>query len=117
MNESIHTVPPEDAGQRLDMWLTSQLKGVSRSRVQLLLSESKVLVDGSPARPSRKLQGGEVVEITGEATPPPLRAIPEAIPLEILYEDDDLSIINKPAGMMVHAGSEPPMTRETSGLW
>ncbi|MGA7316359.1 MAG: RluA family pseudouridine synthase [Silvibacterium sp.] len=105
MSQSTHTVPPEDAGERLDMWLTSQLEGVSRARVQLLLSESKVLVDGSPARPSRRLHGGEVVEITGEATPPPLRAIPEAIPLEILYEDGDLSVINKPAGMMVHAGS------------
>ena len=105
MSLSTHTVPPEDAGQRLDTWLTSRLENVSRARVQLLISESKILVDGAPARASRKLHGGEVVEITGEATPPPLRAIPEAIPLDIVYEDDDLSVINKTAGMMVHAGS------------
>jgi 23S rRNA pseudouridine1911/1915/1917 synthase len=106
---STHSVPPEDAGKRLDSWLTSALTSehetVSRSRVQLLLSESKVLVDGSPAKASMKLHGGERVEIIGEAAPPPLRAIPEAIPLDILYEDSDLSVINKPAGMMVHAGS------------
>ncbi len=105
MSLSTHTVAPEDAGQRLDAWLVSQLENISRARIQLLISESKVLVDGALARASRKLHGGEVIEITGEATPPPLRAIAEAIPLDIVYEDDDLSVINKPAGMMVHAGS------------
>ncbi len=98
-------VPGEAVGQRLDAWLVSQMENVSRARIQLLLAEEKVTVDGALARPSRKLKGGEVVEILGEATPPPLRAIPEAIPLEIVYEDKDLSVINKPAGMMVHAGS------------
>lgn len=100
-----HRVLPEAAGQRLDAWLVTQLDGVSRSRVQLLLAESKVLIGGKPAKPSLKLRGGETVEITGEATPPPLRAMAEAIPLDIIYEDDDLSVVNKPAGMMVHAGS------------
>ena len=105
MNPTSHTVPPEAAGQRLDAWLATQLENVSRARVQLLLSESKVLVNGVPARPSLKLRGGEAIEILGEPTPPPLRATPEDIPLDIVYEDSDLSVINKPAGMMVHAGS------------
>jgi 23S rRNA pseudouridine1911/1915/1917 synthase len=96
---------PEAAGQRIDAWLVKQLVDVSRSRVQLLLSESKVLIDGKPAKASQKLRGGETVEVVGEATPPPLRAIAEDIPLRIIYEDDDLSVVNKPAGMMVHAGS------------
>ncbi|WP_158750731.1 RluA family pseudouridine synthase [Acidobacterium sp. S8] len=100
-----YSVAPEAAGQRLDAWLAAQLDGVSRSRVQLLLSEGKVLVDQKPAKASLKLRGGESVEVTGEPTPPPLRAIPEEIPLEIIYEDSDLSVVNKPAGMMVHAGS------------
>lgn len=100
-----HHVAQEAAGQRLDAWLVTQLEGVSRSRIQLLLSESKVLIGGKPAKPSLKLRGGETIEITGQATPPPLRAMAEAIPLEIIYEDDDLSVVNKPAGMMVHAGS------------
>ena len=105
MNPTTHTVPPEAAGQRLDAWLATQLENVSRARVQLLLSESKVLVNGAPAKPSLKLRGGESVEILGEPTPPPLRATPEDIPLDIVYEDADLSVVNKPASMMVHAGS------------
>jgi 23S rRNA pseudouridine1911/1915/1917 synthase len=100
-----YIVPPEDAGQRLDSWLTARLETVSRARVQLLLSEAKVLVNEAAARPSLKLHGGETIEILGEPTPAPLRATPEDIPLDIVYEDEDLSVINKPAGMMVHAGS------------
>ncbi len=100
-----HIVPEEDAGRRLDAWLASRLENVSRARVQLLLSEGKVLVHGSAAKASLKLRGGEAVEIVGEAAPPPLRATPEDIPLDIVYEDEDLSVVNKRAGMMVHAGS------------
>src|SRR6185437_171109 len=99
------TVPTEAAGQRLDAWLAAQLENVSRARVQLLLSESKVLVNGVSAKPALKLRGGESIEILGAPAPPPLRAIPESIPLDIVYEDRDISVINKPAGMMVHAGS------------
>ena len=105
MNPTTHTVPPEAAGQRLDAWLATQLENVSRARVQLLLSESKVLVNGAAPKPSLKLRGGESIEILSEPTPPPLRATPEDIPLDIVYEDADLSVINKPAGMMVHAGA------------
>jgi 23S rRNA pseudouridine1911/1915/1917 synthase len=100
-----YTVLPEAAGKRLDAWLAAQLEGVSRTRVQLLLSQGSVVVDGKPAKPSQKLRGGEVVEVHGEPAPAPLRAMAEDIPLEIIYEDDDLSVVNKPAGMMVHAGS------------
>lgn len=105
MPTATYPVSPEAAGQRLDAWLAAQLEGVSRSRVQLLLAQGSVSVDGNPAKASLKLRGGEVVEVRGEPAPPPLRAVAEAIPLEIIYEDDDLSVVNKPAGMMVHAGS------------
>jgi 23S rRNA pseudouridine1911/1915/1917 synthase len=105
MTPATYCVPPEAAGKRLDAWLALQLENVSRARVQVLLSESKVLVNGAPAKPSLKLHGGESVEVLGEPALPPLRAMPEAIPLDIVYEDNDLSVINKPAGMMVHAGS------------
>jgi 23S rRNA pseudouridine1911/1915/1917 synthase len=103
--KAAYEVPAEAAGQRLDAWLAAQLETVSRARVQLLLAEAKVLVNGAPAKASLKLRGGERVEVLGEPAPPPLRAIAEAIPLDIVYEDKDLSVINKPAGMMVHAGS------------
>jgi len=105
VSRSSYTAPAEARGQRLDAWLTTQLENVSRARVQLLLSESKILVDGATGKPSLKLRGGETVEIIGEAAPPPLHATPEAISLDVIYEDEDLSVINKPAGMMVHAGS------------
>jgi 23S rRNA pseudouridine1911/1915/1917 synthase len=100
-----HHVPEDAAGRRLDAWLTAQLESVSRARVQLLLSEAKVLVDGTAAKASLKLRGGETVEVLGDPEPQQLRAIAEFIPLDIIYEDDDLSVINKPAGMMVHAGA------------
>jgi 23S rRNA pseudouridine1911/1915/1917 synthase len=78
---------------------------VSRARVQELISDGKVLVDGAVPRASMRLRGGEKISILGSAQRAPLRAIPEEIPLDIVYEDDDLAVINKPAGMMVHAGA------------
>ena len=105
MSAGAHHVPDDAAGNRLDAWLTAQLENVSRARVQLLLSEGKVLVDGATAKASLKLRGGETVEVLGDPAPRPLRAIAESIPLDIVYEDEDLSVINKPAGMMVHAGA------------
>src|SRR3954471_3252244 len=95
----------EDAGKRLDQFLVSHIPDVSRARVQQLIAEEKVQVDGRPAKASSKLRGGETVAITGTAVPPPLRAIAEDIPLDIVYEDKDLAVVNKPAGMMVHAGA------------
>jgi len=99
------TVASDHAGKRLDQFLVSQLPDTSRARVQQLIAEEKVLVNGLAARASLHLRGGEQIEIVGEVQRPPLRAIPEDIPLEIVYEDDDLAVINKPAGMMVHAGA------------
>jgi 23S rRNA pseudouridine1911/1915/1917 synthase len=97
-------VPPVAAGCRLDQYLVEAL-AVSRARAQWLLSEGKVLLDGKPPKASHKLRGGEQIAVTGEAEPRPLRAVPEAIALDIVYEDDDIAVINKPAGMMVHAGA------------
>jgi 23S rRNA pseudouridine1911/1915/1917 synthase len=95
----------EDAGKRLDQFLVTQIPDVSRARVQQLIAEEKVQVNGRAAKASLKLHGDETVVITGTAVPPPLRAIAEDIPLDIVYEDKDLAVINKPAGMMVHAGA------------
>jgi 23S rRNA pseudouridine1911/1915/1917 synthase len=99
------SVSPEHAGKRLDQFLAAHLEAVSRARVQELISSDKVLLDGSPAKPSLKLRGGEKISILGPHTRPALRAIPENIPLDIAYEDDDLAVVDKPAGMMVHAGA------------
>ncbi len=98
-------VPAEASGQRLDHFAATQLEGVSRSRVQMLIDQGDVLVDGQPHKASLKLRGGERITITGEPHPAPLKAVPEAIPLDVVYEDADLAVVDKPAGMMVHAGS------------
>jgi len=97
--------PPEAAGQRLDVYLTARLEGVSRSRVQMLIDQGDVLIDNQPAKARYKIRGGEIIAVLGEPNPAPLHATPEAIPLDVVYEDADMAIINKPAGMMVHAGS------------
>ncbi len=99
------TASSEDAGKRLDQFLTTQIPDVSRVRVQQLIEEKKVLVDAKSAKASLKLRGTEQIEILGDVQLPPLRAVAEEIPLDIVYEDDDLVVINKPAGMMVHAGA------------
>ncbi|HVZ60542.1 MAG TPA: RluA family pseudouridine synthase [Terriglobales bacterium] len=95
----------EDTGKRLDQYLTANLSDVSRARVQQLIESENVLVDGLAAKPSLRLRGGEEVQVLGQAERPPLRAMAEDIPLDVVYEDDDLAIVNKPAGMMVHAGA------------
>ena len=99
------SVPQEADGQRLDLFLVQQLDDVSRSRAQLLLEQGSVLIGGKLGKASRKVRGGESISILGDPQPPPLRAMAEVIPLEIVYEDGDLAVVNKPAGMMVHAGS------------
>jgi 23S rRNA pseudouridine1911/1915/1917 synthase len=101
----LFSVAPDDAGKRLDQFLAARLESVSRARVQEMVSEGKVLVNDSPAKASLKLRSGELISVLGEAQRAPLKAIAEEIPLEIVYEDDDLAVINKIAGMMVHAGA------------
>jgi 23S rRNA pseudouridine1911/1915/1917 synthase len=95
----------DDAGKRLDQFLATRMQAVSRARVQEIIAEGKVLVNDAVAKASLKLRGAERISVLGEAQRPPLRAIAEEIPLDIVYEDDDLAVINKPAGMMVHTGA------------
>jgi len=95
----------EDAGKRLDQFLAARLPETSRARIQQLISADKVRVNDASPKASLRLRGNEKIEVLGEVQAPPLRALAEQIPLDILYEDDDLAVINKPAGMMVHAGA------------
>ena len=96
---------PAAAKMRLDAYLAKALPDISRGRVQMLIENGQVTLNGQPAKASLKLRGGEEIEIEGEPQLAPLRAEPEDIPLDIVYEDDDLAVINKPAGMTVHAGA------------
>src|SRR5205814_3481541 len=99
------TAPAEAGDKRLDQFLVSHLPNISRARIQQLISEKKILINDLKSKPSVRLRGGERITILGEPQPRPLCAIAEEIPLELIYEDDDLAVINKPARMMVHAGS------------
>lgn len=93
-----------DAGARLDRFVAARCPHLSRARVQQLIEAGLVEVDGQVAKASYKLRGREKIVV--EARPrQPLRAEPEAIPLDVLYEDEDVIVINKPAGMAVHAGA------------
>jgi 23S rRNA pseudouridine1911/1915/1917 synthase len=98
------TVSQEQSGQRLDRFLVSQLPQLSRSRIQSLMDEARVLVGGIARKPSHHTELGEI--ITVEIPPPPPPGVPsENIPLDVLYEDEDLLVVNKPAGLIVHPGS------------
>jgi 23S rRNA pseudouridine1911/1915/1917 synthase len=99
------TADPAAANLRLDQYLAQALPDISRARVQLLIEAGQVRIDGHPAKPKQKLRGGESIEIEGSPQPAPLHAVAEDIPLDILHEDKYLAVVNKPAGMMVHAGS------------
>jgi 23S rRNA pseudouridine1911/1915/1917 synthase len=98
------TASAEDAGRRLDLYLASRLPDLSRTRIQELIDEGRVRISERLARRAQRVMPGDVIDI--EILPrPPLRAVPEEIPLEVLYEDEDVIVVNKPAGMVVHAGA------------
>ena len=98
------TVEETDAAKRLDHFLQEQLPQYSRSRLQSLVKDGLVTIDGVEARVSHLLHGGEHIEVH-PAELPPLKATPEDEPIEVLYEDDAVLAINKPAGLVVHAGA------------
>jgi 23S rRNA pseudouridine1911/1915/1917 synthase len=93
------------AGMRLDAYLAKAIPEISRARVVLMIEAGQVTVDGEPGKAKQKLKGGEMIEVEGDPRPAPLNATPEDLPLTIVYEDEDLAVVNKAAGMMVHAGS------------
>ena len=102
MNEQVVlTASAEDAGSRIDKYISDNIAELTRSAVQGLIEKGMVTSGGKAASKNMKLKGGEeiVVEIP---EPEPMDAVPEDIPLDIVYEDDDLLVVNKPKGMVVH---------------
>lgn len=94
-------VSETSADTRLDSFLTAQIEGWSRARLQRLIEDEEVLVNGKPAKASYKLREGDAIEV--ELTPAPAaKFTPEDIPLNIIFEDDSLIVVNKPAGLVVH---------------
>ncbi|MBK9586735.1 MAG: RluA family pseudouridine synthase [Alphaproteobacteria bacterium] len=99
------TVPPELAGQRADKALASLSGDLSRTRLQALMEEGKVFLNETPLMvASHKMKAGDAVTVH---LPPPVACVPEPenLPLDIVYQDEDLLVINKAAGMVVHPGA------------
>ncbi|HKW90184.1 MAG TPA: RluA family pseudouridine synthase [Candidatus Acidoferrales bacterium] len=97
-------VAQDESGQRLDHFLSTHLAELSRTRLQTLIDHGRVRVDGAARKRSHRVDAGQTVTVDIPAPRPP-RTEPEAIPLEILYEDADVVVVNKPAGMVVHPGA------------
>jgi 23S rRNA pseudouridine1911/1915/1917 synthase len=100
-------VAESDAGERLDRYLAVQLPELSRTRIQELIEAGLVLVDGKSSKGAHRLRAGEKIAVDAQARPP-MRAEAENIPLDVLYEDEDVIVLNKAAGMTVHAGAGNP---------
>ncbi|WP_321369649.1 RluA family pseudouridine synthase [uncultured Desulfuromusa sp.] len=93
---------PEDrSAERLDTFLSECFPDISRSQLKKLIDSGKITLNGALTKSSNKLKGGEFIQVT-LPEPEPIKALPENIPLQVLYEDQDLIVINKPAGMVVH---------------
>jgi len=98
------TVEPASAGARLDRWLSERLPNLSRARLQALIRGGLVRVDGAVLKAAFRLRGGERIDV--EIPPPPDETLaPEPVALSIVYEDDHVLVVDKPAGMVVHPGA------------
>lgn len=95
------TVSPEDAGERIDKYLAEQLPDITRSYLQKLLKDGSVQMNGKPVKASTKTAVGALIALTIPEPEEP-EILPENIPLDILYEDSDVILINKPKNMVVH---------------
>ncbi len=102
--QDITKIPDSQAGNRLDKALTTLYPDYSRARLQQWIRDGSILINGLSGRPKDKVKGGETVEINVQ----PEEAVtwkPQILPLVILYEDEDLIVVNKPAGLVVHPGA------------
>ena len=106
--ETLTLRPTElDAGKRVDAWLPSQAEGLTRSAAQRLLEEGRVTLNGKPLAKNYKLTGGETLSVS-LPDPEPLDALPQDIPLDVVFEDADVIVVNKPKGLVVHPAPGHP---------
>lgn len=98
------TASPEEAGERLDVFIAARLQGFTRSKVKTLFDEGRVSVNARPGKPGLRVKGEDAVDVRVPA--PAVHTVkPEDVPLDILYEDSDIIVVNKPAGMTTHPGA------------
>ena len=117
MEQREYIVEAEGAGQRIDRFLSGEDTGLSRSALQGLVAEGHVLCNGKAPAKSLKLKAGDIIllEIPDAK---PIEAVPQEIPLDIIYEDAHLLVVNKPKGMVVHpAPGNPDGTLVNALLW
>ena len=105
---TVLTAANEDAGTRLDAFLAARLPELSRSRAASLVQEGRVTVNGRPASKSCRLTGGETLSVDLPEQPADTSLTAQAIPLDVVYEDDDVIVVNKPAGLVVHPAPGHP---------
>ena len=98
------TFTAETSGERLDKFLSDRCRDLSRSRLQSLISEGYATLEGAQARPASRLKAGQTVSVT-IPEPAPTRLVAQRMPLDIVYEDRDVLVVNKPAGLAVHPGA------------
>jgi 23S rRNA pseudouridine1911/1915/1917 synthase len=97
-------VPAEAEDQRLDLFLASRFDGASRSAIQRAITSGEITINGAAVKPSHRLSVGETIAGRIPASLP-IEAVPEPIPLDIIHEDDEIIVVNKPAGMVTHPGA------------
>ena len=98
------SVAAEESGSRLDVWLSARLGGLSRTRIKSLVEAGHVLVDGRRVKSAHRLKTAERVEAS-VPPPPPEELVPEPIPLDVVFEDEHVLVLDKPAGMVTHPGA------------
>jgi 23S rRNA pseudouridine1911/1915/1917 synthase len=101
MTSNLIQLTPDTPGQRLDQYLAAAVDSLSRTEAQRLIKAGQVTVNGNPAKSSYHVEAGDAIRVSIPPSQPQVIAA-EAIPLDVLYEDDDLAAIHKPAGMVVH---------------
>lgn len=105
----------EGAGTRLDVFLAGSVEGLSRNRAQRAIDDGDVIVNGSLAKAGLKLRVGDRIDLE-LPEPPPTDLVPEDLPLHVIHEDDDVLVLEKPAGMVVHPGAGVPSGTVANGL-
>ena len=100
-----HITPAHGAGRRLDVFLSAHLSELSRAQIQKLITDQKVRLNNTWTKPSHKLKEGDVVEVDAWEAIRKGAPLPENIPLDIIYSDEDVVVLNKPAGLVVHPGA------------
>lgn len=103
--DAVYVVGPAEASQRVDVFLSRRLSGCSRSNLKNLIKEGRVLINGLAVKPSYEIRTGDCISVRLPSPDHPDRLTPLSMPLEILYEDEDIVVLNKAPGLVVHPGA------------